>query len=199
MVGANGSSWLPIPLAALASRLRFTDATYTGNKGPDPQLLERTLKILSSPKPPCPAMYFFNEGGTNSHQQYISKTTLGEDPQHNRPKGRKFYLHHTVPENQHNSADAPWQTRIREQDDENLDQKMRIGPVCAGAQFRFRIHFENVTAEELGLLLRFRPDLLPKFATSLGLENRLDSALCGSIQTTISRSFSSTSGTPRLA
>jgi|GEM_PF-1112861 len=99
-----------IPLAALAGRLRFTDAVYTGNKEIDPQFTtDCTLKILSSPKPPSPAMYFFNEGAANSKEQYVSKTALGHDC-HHRPKGRKFYLHHAVPQQRHTGEDAPWRT-----------------------------------------------------------------------------------------
>lgn len=109
-------------------------------------------------------MYFFEGSGSDAASQYIEKTALGTTDSH-LPKGRKFYLHHGIGSDQHHCANAPWKSHS----DENDDQKMKVRPIQAGAQFRFRIHFENITKDELKQLVRsMRPAPEVRFKLGLG-------------------------------
>lgn len=147
------------PLATLASRVRFTDAEYNGNMGSDPRLDPVTLKILSSPKPPSPAMYFYKEGS----DAFIAKTDLRPEPGRV-PRGRKFYLHHA--EALENPDAQTWKTA---DPGEHPDQKMRIRPVRRNAQFRFRMYFDNLSRIEMAeLLLTLRPTADTRYKLGLG-------------------------------
>lgn len=122
----------------LASRLQFTDATPIE----DIKLGECiTLKILDSPKPPSPAMYF-NSGG----KSHLAKREL--DLSTHNPNGRKHYL----PQPKAIEKNS-WETEIpRDQKDKNWTQHLNCRPICTGTTFSFYIHFENLSREELGLL-----------------------------------------------
>jgi CRISPR-associated protein (TIGR03986 family) len=124
---------------ALASRLRFSDALpLIRNPREDLLLPETKLKILASPKPPCPAMYFKTKAGSD----YIAKQQLSVAK--HTPQGRKFYLHSQP------GSGAPWETR---KPDEEKDQKSCVRPVKANSTFFFHVDFDNLTDVELGLLL----------------------------------------------
>lgn len=139
---------------ALASRLRFSDAqqsnpqiylksdknTITMMK--DNQAInEVMLKILSSPKPPSPAMYFHPKTAMG---RYVGKIDLHKDE--HRPNGRKVYLHH-----QEQAIDAQfWKTNKTK---ENKKQKMLCTPIPKGEHFYFHIDFDNLSEAELSLLL----------------------------------------------
>ena len=124
---------------ALASRVRFADALLrNGAAGVfDPQV---TLRILDSPKLPCPALYFKSAAGRGT---YIAKR--GMDPGQHAPQGRKWYLH-AKPK----PGERPWATA---RPAESTAQKNRVTPVAAGQEFYFHIDFDNLSEEELGLLL----------------------------------------------
>lgn len=101
-----------------------------------------TLKILSSPKPPSPAMYFKNKDGSGA---YIAKNQL--DANAHRPQGRKFYLHRW-------SIDAGRETwRSNKPDSENAKQKVKVTPIKQGAVFYFHLDFDNLSAHALGAML----------------------------------------------
>lgn len=171
------------PLKAFASRLRFTDGIYELNLGPDPCYANaRKLKILGSPKPPSPALYFSDMHPANV-SQYIEKTDLGEDtrelrdhthvptqvPTNQRPKGRKFYLHHTIAAENFDSANAPWCAANQNNGQEHDDQRMRVKLVKKGAKFRFRIYFENLSPEDLNILYTvLRPHAESRYKLGLG-------------------------------
>lgn len=128
----------------LASRLRFSHALFNGwgkgkDNGSNYYFNPVPLKILASPKPPSPALYFKNSNGRGG---YISKEQLS--PQRHHPQGRKFYLHQK-------KDGTPWKTRHL--DDKCCKQKVEITPVRDGAVFYFHIDFDNLSAIELGLLL----------------------------------------------
>ena len=138
--------------SALASRVRFSDALpLPDSVQPRGDLFSKekyTLKILDSPKPPSPSMYFHDR---NKLGKYISKTGLQAN--NHQANGRKYYLHHPkairdVAEN--TSSRPPWQTV-----DENkrLKQKVRVCPIRQGVSFSFDISFENLSSAELDLLL----------------------------------------------
>jgi CRISPR-associated protein (TIGR03986 family) len=126
---------------ALASRIRFSDGLLkdgvTAADALEPAAV--TLRILSSPKPPSPALYFKARTGG----RYIKKVDLKPGEHH--PQGRKMYLHHTV-----QPGAKPWETRHL---NDNIDQKNRVRPVRRGQLFTFQLDFDNLTDRELGLLL----------------------------------------------
>lgn len=119
----------------LASRIRFYDAL--ANKEIDLEG-EQTLKVLGSPQAPSPAMYFHNQSGAG-----IAKTDLNQAI---RPNGRKRYLHHRKEE----VGQQIWQTKIPE---DNIKQKVRCKPIKQQQNFYFHIDFNNLSDDELGLLL----------------------------------------------
>lgn len=127
---------------ALASRVRFHDGQAI--KTVEVELeSEVTLKILSSPKPPSPAMYFHPKN--KSQGTYIKKTDLNS--KEHIPNGRKYYLHHP----EENIKNCYWETK---HPTEELKQKMSCQPMKAGQAFYFHIDFDNLTTEELHLLIR---------------------------------------------
>jgi hypothetical protein len=102
------------------------------------------MKILSSPKPPSPSLYFRRNTGNDA----ITKQSL--DKNICQPMGRKFYLHHP--------SDAQWGTNAPH---DSIEQKVKVTPVRPHTGFYFHIDFDNLTERELGLLcysLRPTPD-----------------------------------------
>jgi CRISPR-associated protein (TIGR03986 family) len=116
-----------------------------------------TLKIMSSPKPPSPAMYFKSARG---NPNYIAKSDLKPGAHH--PQGRKFYLHRRP-----GSAGEPWTSRDPG-DEKTKAQKVRVSPIKPGAVFYFHMDFDNLSRHELGTLLyALRPT--PEYRHKLGL------------------------------
>lgn len=129
---------------ALAGRLRFSMGRLSHKPENGAYLAPVTLKILNSPKPPAPALYFRPKKG--KAEQAIAKTELALGK--HRPQGRKFYVHHQVSEN-----DEPWATRPEHPDDDpRANMKSRITPLRKGCVFRFHIDFENLSRDELAML-----------------------------------------------
>ncbi|WP_018416298.1 TIGR03986 family CRISPR-associated RAMP protein [Teredinibacter turnerae] len=117
----------------LASRIQFSDALSPSK----PKLLpETTLKILGSPKLPCPTFYFKPNNANKNLPLSIH---------HHRPRGRKYYLHHPLAQVRGQS----WESN----NDDNPKQKLRVTPLCSGQSFWFHVDFNNLTNAELGLLL----------------------------------------------
>lgn len=142
-------------LRALASRVRFSDAVAST----EPRLGERVkLQILSSPKPPSPSMYFGQEAAPPT------KATLSLET--HQPNGRKFYL--PFPEAQRNARSASSTAR-----EPSLDrQKLVVTPIESGQILFFEVSYENLSPDELGLLLTsLRPT--PAFEHRLGLAKPL--------------------------
>jgi CRISPR-associated protein (TIGR03986 family) len=146
-------------LTAFASRLRFSDGLPRPEDPAQQQLLsqpaaEVPLRILASPKPPCPAMYF--KPGPNGER--IQKSRL--DPAKHQPQGRKFYLHHNLP-----LGTQPWKTAYPI---DSPEQKALVSPLPSGLEFDFRIRFDNLSPLELGsLVAAVRP--FPDFHHKLGM------------------------------
>jgi len=131
------------PAAGLASRIRFSNGLLGDGVSAADVLEDRALlRILGSPKPPSPALYF---KPSNGQQGYIAKADLR--PQAHHPQGRKMYLHHRVEE-----GARPWETAPEHAEDD-LKQKSWVRPVRAKQTFSFHIDYENLTDDELGLLL----------------------------------------------
>lgn len=146
------------PARNLASRVRFNDDIADASTD---LTKETILKILDAPKPPSPAMYF-----SASSNRKVSKSELSLLQSRHKPNGRKWYLPHQA------NADEPWATQrsdilkacerraknVNSDNDSdenvNLTQFTRCRLVEQGGVFRFHIDYENLSAEELGLLLR---------------------------------------------
>lgn len=142
---------------ALASRLRFSHATFAHwadmkNTSGEYYLPPVTLKILDSPKPPSPALYFKKKDGSGG---YISKQQLS--PNNYYPQGRKIYLHQADKDKKSWASNPPWatipqpNTPCRKKD--RCQQKVKVRPVKDGTVFYFHIDFNNLSNLELGLLL----------------------------------------------
>jgi CRISPR-associated protein (TIGR03986 family) len=149
---------------ALCGRVRFSDGHLEAFKGRlihacinkeyyEPSV---TLRILGSPKPPCPALYFKTGRPRNT---FIAKSEL--DATRHQPQGRKFYLHNRARPN----GKPLWQT-TKEQD--GLKQKVVVTPVSTGAEFWFHIDFDNLTDQELSLL-RYALRPTSEFRHKLGM------------------------------
>jgi len=123
------------PARNIASRVRFTDATPNCRIELGPEI---TLKILASPKPPSPAMYFSTVNG------YVAKNKL--DMNKHTPNGRKQYLPHPKREN-------TWEADSEKEQGYNWKPHLKCTPIPAESKFTFYIHYENLSKAELGLLL----------------------------------------------
>lgn len=123
---------------ALAGRVRVAHAIAEG-EAPEDGWYDppTTLKILASPKPPSPALYFGNNG-------YLEKRRL--DLSKHPPQGRKAYLHHREGEVENRCYETG-------RPDEQRKLKMRVRPLKDRTAFLFHLDFTNLTAEELGWLL----------------------------------------------
>ncbi len=150
----------------LASRVRFTDAVTTKQKRLYP---DQTLKILGSPKPPSPALYF----GSAQHK-YISKDNLelsGKDqPDGAIPNGRKYYLPQPLGIGKDAKIPYKWVNSSVTSDKKHLH--IHCSPIDLETTFKFDIYFENLGEEELDLLIKsINPSL--EFVHRLGLGKSL--------------------------
>jgi CRISPR-associated protein (TIGR03986 family) len=132
------------PGKALAGRLFFSPGMLSPDKDNKSEVLgsEKTLKILDSPKPPCPEFYFKRR---NNSGTFITKEELKPEDNY-LPKGRKFYLHHN---SYSSNPDAPDDNYIKE----HCKQLSTIKPINKNNKFLFSIDFFNLTDFELGMLL----------------------------------------------
>lgn len=136
-------------LLALAGRLRFHDGLPATQQGDDWYLPEVPLRILASPKPPSPALYFSPKQG----QSFIAKRELKKE--NHSPKGRKMYLHPEAKPVENDRVNPPWKTGQigANGNDPRSKQRLWATPLRAGKIFYFHIDFDNLSKTELGLLL----------------------------------------------
>ena len=164
----------------LASRLRFSDAIPTESLQLN-NLKDVILKILDSPKPPSPCMYFQSPDGSHNH---ISKDDLATKL--HKPNGRKHYLPHPEKNGEH------WQSQYTLENPPTRDNKINwlqylmVKPIPKNTQFNFTIHFENLSQQELDLLITsIEPaEKSAQFVHKLGLGKPLG---LGSLQLTIEK------------
>lgn len=131
------------PARNLASRVRFYDAIASSEVQLHDQVL---LKALSSPKPPSPALYFCADGLLRE------KTDLNLNT--DAPNGRKYYLPHQHSLSLDKYENGLWQTQPNaDPQKERAHLKLSCTPVPKDEEFACEIHFENLSEEELGLLL----------------------------------------------
>ena len=148
---------------------------YGRSLQPIQPLAEVTLKILASPKPPSPAMYF---QPVKEPARYISKEQLVQSPSTYQLKGRKVYLHSSIMNgvvqkidaNGHlsNNGSEPWksippQNNATQQQRFNYErankQRVRVKPIPQGKEFFFEVDFANLTQKELeSLCASLTPD-----------------------------------------
>ncbi len=155
----------PESALAYAGRVRFSHGLLEKpDPEGDPYMDEVTLKILASPKPPCPCMYFYD---TENGNRFIAKDMLtnqgdGKSGKY-LPKGRKFYLHHNLEKEEefgrkyNGQSLPPWETHPNlakpNNKESRLKQKAAVRPVRKGLTFKFHVDFENLDETELALLL----------------------------------------------
>jgi len=143
---------------SLASRIRFSDGLLNEKVTFIEEDKPIMLKILGSPKPPCPALYF-------GQGRYVEKTEL--NPEKHRPNGRKYYLHHP---NSQVKAQF-WKVDPTEVEEKTHQMRLQCRPIIQ-AEFWFHVDFENLSDAELSLLLK---SLCPsnEFCHKLGLGKSL--------------------------
>ncbi len=128
------------PVLALAGRLRCSAGRLPDGKDVKP-VNRVILKILASPKPPSPALYFAGRTGTGGHllKKEFADHTNGMPV----PQGRKFYVHDKLNQlARHETANAS----------ENANQKNSVRPLPKDTAFYFHIDFDNLSETELALL-----------------------------------------------
>ncbi len=111
-----------------ASRIFFEDL-YLENKTQGKYEQEAYHKILSTPNPTSFQLYLEKQGNNAAH--WDDQTNI---------RGYKMYWHKKM----------PWQETEADKQNDKLTKK--ITPLAAGNQFKGRIRFENLDAQELGAL-----------------------------------------------
>ena len=139
--------------------MRVSAGVLPADAPEDSELLEQkdiTLKALSTPKPPSPALYFTGKDGYIAKQN-LSTETCG-------PQGRKHYLHalrckdDPTEVQQLDKQGHPADNGIRTYPWKSLhpkdrpEMKVRVRPIITGTAFYFHLDFSNLTKWELGLL-----------------------------------------------
>jgi CRISPR/Cas system CSM-associated protein Csm3 (group 7 of RAMP superfamily) len=134
-----------------------------------------TLKELSSPKPPSPALYFKPIKGDD----YVSKANLADSSSKYTLRGRKTYLHawreegRVVKLNDQGLRDdqqgrEPWASKYHGKPDSGHKRRVKVEPIAAGQSFSFHIDFHNLSERELQqLCATLQPD--PAFEHRLGM------------------------------
>lgn len=133
-----------------------------------------TLKELSSPKPPSPALYLKPKNSDG----YLSKTDVASQGNTTTLRGRKYYLHALrqngdvakLTENGQiqNDGCLPWKSKYDSQNDDGNKRRVRIEPIKKGNYFYFEIDFNNLDATELAqLCATLQPT--PEFEHRLGM------------------------------
>jgi len=136
-----------------------------------------TLKELSSPKPPSPALYFKPIQGDG----YVSKANLAQNSNEYTLRGRKTYLHawrdkegNVVKLNDQGlrsddkQGREPWASKHHGQADTGHKRRVKVEPISADQTFTFHIDFLNLSEFELQqLCASLQPD--PTFEHRLGM------------------------------
>jgi len=132
------------PTGQFAGRVSFSDAQYVGNKEGvwlKPQPI--APHTLSSPKPTTFQHYLVqNREAGHDPDDKKSLAHYGSSPSTTEIRGHKLYWHR---------GENP-DIEATEKERQHEDQLTRIVPLKPGVRFAFKIHFENLRAEELGAL-----------------------------------------------
>ncbi len=147
----------------LAGRLRFHDAR--SHREIKVFASPHTLRVLNSPKLPCPSMYFHRRGERG--RSYMDKDAF-HDGAHDEgilPNGRKVYLHHR--QDPASITAQRWRTGP-DADSRNERLKLRAQPMLNGQRLYFHVDFENLAPAEL-TLLEYALAPSPQFRHRVGL------------------------------
>ena len=107
------------------------------------------LKILASPKPPCPEFYLTDTKTANNDKirvDFLAKESI-------KIQGTKYYWIH--PETYEKDGIEHWRTKkggSQGNPDDALKQRCFVRPIRHGVDFWFHVDFENLTSLELQLL-----------------------------------------------
>ena len=116
------------PARAYASRVQVSDGVRLPDFPATPELLEEViLKVLASPKPPSPAMYFEPNGLTATAKRDLDVPRT--------PRGRKFYVHDPAA-----TTGSPWRSL---EPGTRTHLKASVRPLPPGSRFIFHIEFQN--------------------------------------------------------
>ncbi|MGH2732589.1 MAG: TIGR03986 family type III CRISPR-associated RAMP protein, partial [Actinomycetota bacterium] len=153
------------PEGAIKGRVRFEDLIWDPAEGPeDPFVGIRYPKPLLAPKPACIQHYLVQESDDKKmlrHYDDLPPHEAGQ-PAETVLRGFKHYWHRK-------DSDRPERVVESHLDSSDPDKKRTvIRPVKEGVVFRGRIHFDNLSREELGALL-VALDLEPNLRHKLGM------------------------------
>lgn len=123
-----------------------------------PESVPVPLRILGGPKPKYYPFYLTGEKG-KIHQGFDNDRPNGRyswESDLARMPGRKFYWHHpnfvNQPENKDYLSHHPGENGEKIEEP-RTDQNITARALPAACEFRFAVRFENLSSEELGLLL----------------------------------------------
>jgi len=128
-------------LTAVASRLRFTDARFTGSR---PIYKNKvTLQELAEPKLKCAEFYTHFDGRQNLAWNFDFSSSMDPISDKLQLNGRKFYLHH--------ASDY----RNRAGEDKFTERNSTIVPLAGVSDntFEFKVFFDQITERELKQIL----------------------------------------------
>lgn len=159
---------------AYAGKVRVGYGTIGAGKKVE-TLPEITLKELSTPKPPSPALYFRKL----DRDGYVSKTDLAKNVNLYTLRGRKTYLHAWREGNEvvklgdkglrdEQRGRFPWASKHHGKADNGNNRRVQVKPIKAGQDFYFEIDFHKLSEKELQqLCATLQPD--PSFEHRLGM------------------------------
>lgn len=133
---------------AYASRVYFSDARLNENQS-NIFLEVITPPILATPKPTAFQHYLVQ----NSEKREELKHYANKTPEETAIRGHKLYWHRGIVENQGLKAkpNTPKVDHLGKVD-EKSKVHTQFKPVKCGISFEFKVHFENLSNEELGAL-----------------------------------------------
>ena len=130
---------------ALSGRVIFSDAYWADKQYNEEEICpdEVTLQRMAEPKPPSPALYFHKQ-----NHSYINKSDLNNKAII--PNGRKIFLRQSTQHSYNTGTDKSGCVQCKPIVPDN--EKAR--------QFQFSVNYENLSKQELGLLLySLKPEL----------------------------------------
>ncbi len=157
---------LDAPKGAIKGRVRFEDLMWDPAEGPeDPFVGIRYPKPLLAPKPACIQHYLVQQSDKKEilrHYDDPPHHEAGQQEETTVLRGFKHYWHRKDPDRLEQIVESHL-------DSSDPDKKRTvIRPVKEGVAFRGRIHFDNLSPEELGALL-VALDLEPNLRHKLGM------------------------------
>ncbi len=165
----------PDRVDAVAGHVRFTHAVLRGEWGTGDQRSERvTLAILGSPKPTTTEFYLQSLDGFEEAKKQRWPAALQTErrllyrQEEAALRGRKYYRRREAVKPQN---EDPARNGLRRLDNTRDSQNQTIHLLPPKMEFRFRVYFDNLTDEELGVLL-FSISLQPPSSWEQGLHLR---------------------------